>query len=144
MPLIPADHVGALGAVIFALAWLGFWIDRQPIASRIPGVPWVIGAGLLLSNTGVIPTESPAFGFVGQYLLPLGVALLLFKANLRAIFTQGGWVLPAFLMASVGLCVGAIGGSICSISARRAQRSRAPMPVRSSVASSTSWRFRRP
>jgi len=110
MPLIPADNSTVLGAVIFGLAWLGFWIDRKPIASKIPGVPWVIGTGLLLSNTGVIPMEAPAYGFVGQYLLPLGVALLLFKSNLRSIFSQGGWVLPAFLVASAGLCVGAISG----------------------------------
>jgi uncharacterized membrane protein len=110
MTFIHADNLIALGAVIFALAWLGFWVDRRPIASKVPGVPWVIGVGLLLSNTGVIPTESPAYGFVGQYLLPLGIACLLFKANLRSIFTHGGWVLPAFLVASVGLCIGAIAG----------------------------------
>lgn len=110
MPIISADNSTALAAVIFALAWLGFWVDRQPIASKIPGVPWVIAVGLLLSNTGVIPMEAPAFGFVGQYLLPLGVAFLLFKADLRSIFKQGGWVLPAFLVASVGLCIGAVVG----------------------------------
>lgn len=110
MPFIPADNSTVLGAVIFGLAWLGFWIDRKPIASKIPGVPWVIATGLLLSNTHVIPMEAPVYGFVGQYLLPLGIALLMFKSNLRAIFSQGGWVLPAFLMASVGLCIGAITG----------------------------------
>lgn len=110
MPLIAASQTVALATVIFGLAWLGFWIDRKPIASRVPGVPWVIAGGLLLSNTGVIPNEAPVYGFVGQYLLPLGVACLLFKANLRAIFSLSGWVLVAFLTASVGLCIGAIAG----------------------------------
>ncbi len=110
MPLIAADNLTALGAVLFGLAWLGFWADRHPVARRISGVPWVIGTGLILSNFGVIPLESPAYGFVGQYILPLGIPFLLFKANLRSLFTQGGWVLPAFLIATVGLCIGAIGG----------------------------------
>jgi len=44
---------------------------------------------LLLSNTGVIPMEAPAYGFVGQYLLPLGIPLLLFKANVRTVLTEG-------------------------------------------------------
>lgn len=110
MPLIHADNLLLLGAVIFALAWIGFWVDRRPIASKVPGVPWVIGTGLVLGNAGIIPTESPAYGFVGQFLLPLGIALLLFKANLRSIFSQGGWVLPAFLVASAGLAIGAIAG----------------------------------
>jgi len=76
----------------------------------VPGVPWVIGIGLVLSNTGVIPSEAPAFGFVGQYLLPLGIPFLLFKANLRSVFADGGWVLPAFIISSIGVCLGAITG----------------------------------
>ena len=46
-------------------------------------MPWVLTVGLLLSNIGVIPMEAPAYGFVGQYLLPLGMPFLLFKANMR-------------------------------------------------------------
>lgn len=110
MPIIPAENNLALAAVIFGLAWLGFWVDSKPIARVVPGVPWVIGIGLLLSNTGIIPQQAPAYGFVGQYLLPLGVPFLLFKANLRSVFSQGGWVLPAFLIAGFGICIGAISG----------------------------------
>jgi uncharacterized membrane protein len=110
VPIISADNTTALAAIIFGLAWLGFWVDSKPIARVVPGVPWVIGIGLLLSNTGVIPQEAPAFGFVGQYLLPLGVPFLLFKANLRSVFSQGGWVLPAFLIAGLGVCIGAVSG----------------------------------
>ncbi|MEP7242817.1 MAG: DUF819 family protein [Gammaproteobacteria bacterium] len=110
MPHIAADNLPALAAVLFGLAWLGFWADRHPIARKISGVPWVLTGGLLLSNIGIIPIESPAYGFVGQYLLPLGIPFLLFKANFRTVFSQGGWVLPAFLIASVGICVGAVLG----------------------------------
>jgi uncharacterized membrane protein len=112
MPLIAADNSPALAAVIFSLAWLGFWIDRQPISRYVPGVPWVIATGVLLSNTGIIPREAPAFAFVGQYLLPMGIPLLLFKANLRNVFSQSGWVLPAFLLSSLGVCIGAASGFV--------------------------------
>ncbi len=108
--MISADSNTALAAIIFGLAWLGFWVDGKPISKILPGVPWVIGIGLILSNTGVIPGEAPAYGFVGQYLLPLGVPFLLFKANLRSLFSDGGWVLPAFVISSVGVCAGAISG----------------------------------
>jgi uncharacterized membrane protein len=110
VPIISADSTTALAAIIFGLAWLGFWIDGKPISRILPGVPWVIGIGLVLSNTGIIPSEAPAYGFVGQYLLPLGVPFLLFKANLRSVFTDGGWVLPAFVISSIGICIGAISG----------------------------------
>lgn len=110
MPIIPAESNTILAAIIFGLAWLGFWIDGKPMAKVLPGVPWVIGIGLLLSNTGVIPNEAPAYGFVGQYLLPLGVPFLLYKANLRSLFSDGGWVLPAFVISGLGICIGAISG----------------------------------
>jgi len=110
VPIISADSNATLAAVIFALAWLGFWVDGKPVAKVLPGVPWVIGIGLILSNTGIIPSDAPAYGFVGQYLLPLGVPLLLFKANLRSVFADGGWVLPAFMLSSLGICTGAISG----------------------------------
>lgn len=110
MPHISADDSAALAAVLFALAWLGFWIDRQPFSGRIPGVPCVIAAGVLLSNIGVIPLQAPAYSFVFQYVLPLGIPLLLFKANLRSIVRDGGVVLVAFLIASLGICIGAVGG----------------------------------
>jgi uncharacterized membrane protein len=110
MPHIAADNSMALAAILFGLAWIGFWVDSKPISSKIPGVPCVIASGLLLSNIGIIPHEAPAYGFVGQFLLPLGVSLLLFKANLRHMFREGGLVLAAFLIASVGLCIGAVAG----------------------------------
>jgi len=110
MSLIPADATTALAAVIFGLAWLGFWADHNKYARKVSGVPWVLTVALILSNTRVIPLESPAYGFVSQYLLPLGVPFLLFKANLRTVFTQGGWVLSTFLIASVGVVVGAVSG----------------------------------
>jgi uncharacterized membrane protein len=110
MPHIAADNLIAVGAVIFALAWLGFWADRHPIARKVSGVPWVLTAALLLSNIGVIPMESPVYGFVGQYLLPLGIPMLLYKANIRTVLTEGARVLPPFLVACVGVSVGAILG----------------------------------
>ncbi len=110
MSLIAADNTTALAAVIFGLAWLGFWADRNKYTRKVSGVPWVLTVALILSNARVIPLEAPAYGFVGQYLLPLGVPLLLFKANLRTVFTQGGWVLSTFLVASLGVVVGAVSG----------------------------------
>jgi uncharacterized membrane protein len=110
MPIISPDNSTALAAIIFGLVWLGFWIDSKPIAKVLPGVPWIIAIGLILSNTGIIPSDAPAYGFVGQYLLPLGVPFLLFKANVRSVFAEGGWVLPAFAISGLGICIGAISG----------------------------------
>ena len=81
--MIADDNVFALGAVLFGLAWLGFWIDTHPIGMNTSGVVWVLGAGMLLSNTGLIPLASPAYDFVGVSLVTLAIPLLLLKGDLR-------------------------------------------------------------
>ena len=110
MPLISAESTTALAAVIFGLSWLGFWADRNRYTRTFSGVPFVLTAAMILSNVGVIPLEAPAYGFVGQYLLPAGIPLLLFKANIRTVLTEGAKVLPPFLVACVGISAGAILG----------------------------------
>lgn len=110
MPIIAADNIFAIIALLFGLAFLGFWADRHPVAGKIPGVVWVLGAGILLSNTGVIPMSADAYGFIGGYVMPLGIPLLLFRANIRQIFTESGMVLPIFLIASVSTALAAVLG----------------------------------
>ncbi len=110
MTLIAPDNSAALAAVLLGLAWLGFYADGHPTLRKLSGVPWVIGVALLLSNTGVIPLHAPAYDFVGRYVLPLGIPLLLLKADLRAVFRASGWVLPAFFIASFGVSLGAVVG----------------------------------
>ena len=67
--LIAPDNVLALGAAIFAMAWLGFWIDTKDIGKKISGVVWVLSAGMALSNFNIIPFKSPVYDFVGGTLV---------------------------------------------------------------------------
>src|SRR5688500_11049118 len=110
MSLIPGDNIFALIAIVLGLAWIGFWADSHRIARHASGALLVILSGLLLSNFGVIPLKSPVYDFVGQYLMPMAIPLLLFKANLRVIFREGGMVLGIFLLACVTTCIGSILG----------------------------------
>ena len=107
MTLIPADNILAMGAVLFGLAWLGFWIDGRPIGRKTSGVVWVLSIGMILSNIKVIPFSAPAYAFVGDYLVPLAIPLLLFKADLRKIFTESGPVMMTFCLASLATLLGA-------------------------------------
>ena len=110
MAIISADNTLAMGAVLFGLAWLGFWIDSHPIGKKTSGVVWVLTVGMLLSNVKIIPFEAPAYGFVGAYLVPLAIPLLLFKADLRKIFRESGLVMITFCIASVATILGAVIG----------------------------------
>ncbi|MEM9751036.1 MAG: DUF819 family protein, partial [Pseudomonadota bacterium] len=109
-PLIGPDNVFALCAILVGLAWLGFWIDGTWLGRRSSGVVWVLIAGMALSNFGALPFSTPAYDVIGKYFVPLSIPLLLFKANLRRIFVDGGPVLAAFALAAFGTVVGAITG----------------------------------
>ncbi len=108
--LIAPDNIFALGGLIFGLSCLGFWADNHRIARKVSGVVFVITIGLILSNIGITPLTSPTYDFIGKYLVPLAIPLLLFRANLRKVFVEGGFVLPIFFIGALGVCVGAILG----------------------------------
>ena len=110
MALIPADNIFALGAVLFGVAWLAFWIDTRPIGKKTSGVIWALGVSMLLSNTGIIPLASPAYDFVGGSLVPLAIPLLLLKGDLRKIFRESGGVMISFCIASSATVAGALIG----------------------------------
>ena len=110
MTLIPDDNVFALGTALFGAAWLGFWIDTKDIGKKISGVVWVLTASMALSNFHVIPFKSPVYEFVGGTLIPLAIPMLLFKANLRKIFTESGTVMMVFLVAGLATIIGAVLG----------------------------------
>ena len=110
MPLISADNIFAMGTILLGLAYLGFWVDNHPIGKKTSGVVWVLVAAMLLSNIGVIPFSSPAYDFVGAYMVSLAIPLLLFKADIRKIFRESGKVIITFAIASAATVFGAILG----------------------------------
>jgi uncharacterized membrane protein len=110
MAIIAEDNIFALSAALFAMAWLGFWIDNKDIGKKISGVVWVLTAGMALSNFHIIPFKSPVYDFVGGYLIPLAIPLLLFKANLRKIFSESGTIMLVFCVASMATITGAVLG----------------------------------
>ena len=91
--MISADDHFSLAAILFGLAFLGFWTENTSIGRKTSGVVWVICAGILLGNIGVVPLKSPAYDFVGGTLMPIAIPLLLLKADLRRIFTESGKVM---------------------------------------------------
>lgn len=108
--IISDQNIIALGAVLFGLAWLGFWIDTTAFGKKTSGVIWVLLAGMVLSNLKLIPFTSPAYDFAGGTLVPLAIPLLLFKADLRKIFRESGPVMLTFMIASAATVTGAILG----------------------------------
>ncbi|KAI3793011.1 hypothetical protein L1987_35623 [Smallanthus sonchifolius] len=64
--------------------------------------------GLAARNLGIISIEAQAYPIVLEYLLPLAVPLLLFRADMFRVFRSTGKLLLAFLIGSVATTVGTV------------------------------------
>lgn len=63
--------------------------------------------GMLLSNTGVIPGESPAYDFLAGPAVSAGIILILLTVDVRSVAKAGPTMLGAFAVGAVGSAVGA-------------------------------------
>lgn len=62
--------------------------------------------GMDVSFERILPTAAPAYDVVTDYLVPVAVSLLLFRANLAAIWRSAGSMLLAFHLAALGTLLG--------------------------------------
>lgn len=65
---------------------------------------------MILSNIGIIPTASPVYDSVWDYVVPLAIPLLLFQCNIKKIGKESGKLLIIYLISSVGTVLGAFAG----------------------------------
>lgn len=83
----------------------GFWdgigrSEKTKIGSMVSAALVSTLVGLAASNIGIIPYEAPAYSIVLEFMLPLTVPLLLFRADLRSVIRSTGTLLFAFLLGS--------------------------------------------
>lgn len=108
MSLIPADNALAALAALFVIAAAGFLMEKTRIGALLTGAVWAILFAIIASNIGLIPHDSPGYGFVFDYFMPLLIPLFLMKADLKKIFFETGRMTLAFLLATLGTVVGAV------------------------------------
>jgi uncharacterized membrane protein len=103
----PADTWTLWTLLITWAALSLFFEQRYKWGSRLSGPVIALIGGLALSNTGVIPVESPVYDTVWDYIVPLCIPLLLLKCDLRKIWRETGRMLGAFMVSAFGTVVGA-------------------------------------
>nr|CAB3468871.1 unnamed protein product [Digitaria exilis] len=109
-PLVPAsDHWGNWTFLLSAAA-VGTWSEkRAPMGKVLAGAVVSVLLGLAASTTGVVAAaDAPAYRVVLDYLLPLAIPLVLFRADLRRVLRPSGAMLLAFLLGSVATMVGTV------------------------------------
>ena len=103
------NPVYLLGVLLGVLAAL-FAADRHPTYGRmfrvVPLLVFAYFVPALLSNTGVIPTQSPLYDFIKKWLLPASLLLLTLSVDIPGIVRLGPKVLVLFLTATITIVIG--------------------------------------
>ncbi len=104
--IAPTDHT-TLWALIALGTALAIWLEQNfRWAAKLSAPVLALLIAMLLSNTRIVPADSPAYDFVGNWLVPLAIPLLLFRANIREIVRSGGRMVLVFHISSVGTLLG--------------------------------------
>lgn len=107
--MIPPTDTWSLWAIIVSGTAFAIWLESTfKWAAKLSGPVIALLIAMVLSNLRVMPAESPAYDFIGDYFVPLAIPLLLFRANVFEIARVTGKVLAIFHVASLGTILGAV------------------------------------
>ncbi|XP_022922913.1 uncharacterized protein LOC111430750 [Cucurbita moschata] len=108
LPLISPHDQWGNWTVLFSIGAFGIWSEKTKVGSALSGALVSALVGLAASNFGIIASDAPAFPIVLEFLLPLAVPMLLFRADLRNVIKSTGTLLLAFLLGSVATTIGTV------------------------------------
>lgn len=74
-----------------------------------PPLIWTYFVPMLCSSAGLIPNESPLYGFMAGTVLPVVIVLLLIPSDVATISRVGGKAIAMMLIGTAGIVAGAIG-----------------------------------
>lgn len=80
---------------------------RWGLWSYLPPLLWIYATPLLLRAIGILPDESPVYGAVRSYLLPVFITLLVITIDLRRVGAALGPALPVLLVSTLCVIAGA-------------------------------------
>ena len=107
--LISSENTWALFAILAAIATLAVYLEQKTkIGSKVTGCVMALIFAMVLSNTGIIPLEAPAYDFVWDYIIPLSIPMLLFNADVKKIGRESGRLLIIYLISGIGTIAGGI------------------------------------
>lgn len=105
--LLPENDL-AIWAALVGIVAFGFWSEKTAWGRRLTGAIVVMITAFALSNIGVIPDWAPVYGTVMSSFVPLALALLLLRVDLRTLRSEAGPTLVIFLIGGLGTILGAL------------------------------------
>jgi uncharacterized membrane protein len=103
---------GASGVLFVLAANAAFWFFLQKrtgwrLFHFVPPLIFIYVLPAVFSNTALIPSESPAYDWMGSTLLPLFLVMLLLDVDVRSTVRVMGRGVFVMLIGTVGVVVGA-------------------------------------
>src|SRR5919106_1671002 len=92
----PADAWWLWAAMIIGVALCIYLEQNFKWAARTSGPVLALLIGMVLSNSRLPPPGAPAYDVVDDYLVPIAIPLLLFRANVMRIVRGSGSMFRAF------------------------------------------------
>lgn len=107
--LIDKGDTWILWAIIIVWATVSLFLEQKyQWASTISGAIIALVGAMILSNFKIIPTSSPVYDTVWDYVVPLSIPLLLFSSNIMKIWKESRRLLIIFFIASIGTMIGTL------------------------------------
>ncbi len=102
-----SDPVAIL-VVLAAIVYVALRLERRFVLFRsLGGALVAILLAMVLSNSGILPGNSPTYEFLVTWGVSLAVAFILLSVDLRSIVQAGPKMLAAFGIGAAGTAVGA-------------------------------------
>ncbi len=102
----PAGHLAILMAVLAVI----FWSTQHSVIGRlfkvVPALVFCYFVPTTLTTFGVIPDESPLYDWVGGFVLPAALLLLILSLDLPAIIKLGPKAIIMLLAGTTGVVIG--------------------------------------
>jgi len=104
----PNDH-WVIWTFLVGMATLSLYLEeRFAVVKKITGAVVALLSGMIVSSAGILPTESPSYDVVWNYVVPLALPLLLLKTDVRTMFRESGRLMGAFHISALGTIIGGV------------------------------------
>lgn len=107
--LVSADDTWVLWTILIVFASASIYLEQNyKWAERLSGPVIGLILAVIAVNLNIIPTDTPVYDIVWSYCIPLSVAMLLFRANVKTIIQSTGKMFLCFNISVIGTMLGTI------------------------------------
>ena len=110
--IAPHDTWTLVSLVVLGVAASIYLEQTYRWAAKLSGPVLALLGAMILSNLKIMPSAAPVYGLVDEYLIPVAIPLLLFRANVFRIVRTTGTMFIAFHVSVLGTVLGAAAAAV--------------------------------